>query len=167
MPIVFAGRVFSVDVETVRSPDGREHRLEIVRHRPSVVLLPMPDDHHVILVRQYRPSVHRELWELPAGSTNEGESAESAAARECEEEVVLVPGRIERLRSVFPAPGFCDEELVYFRLSDLRPPPPDSPHHPDEDEDIHAQVFTIVEARAMSARGDIVDLKTAYGLTLI
>ena len=87
MPIVFEGRVFSVDVETVRLPDGREHRLEIVRHRPSVVLLPMPDDHHVILVRQYRPSVHRELWELPAGSTNEGESAESAAARECEEEV--------------------------------------------------------------------------------
>ncbi len=44
MPIVFEGRVFSVDVETVRLPDGREHRLEIVRHRPSVVLLPMPDD---------------------------------------------------------------------------------------------------------------------------
>ena len=78
-----------------------------------------------------------------------------------------MPGRIERLRSVFPAPGFCDEELVYFRLSDLRASPPDSPHHPDEDEDIHAQVFTIAEARAMSARGDIVDLKTLYGLTLI
>jgi ADP-ribose pyrophosphatase len=167
MAIVFQGRVFSVDVETVRTPEGREHRLEIVRHRPSVVLLPMPDEHHVILIRQYRPSVRRDLWELPAGSTDEGESPESAAARECEEEIVLVPGRIERLRSVFPAPGFCDEELVYFRLSDLRPPPPDSPHKPDDDEDIHAQVFAIAEAKAMAARGDIVDLKTAYGLTLI
>ena len=167
MSIVFKGRVFSVEVAQVTLPNERQATVDVVRHPRSVVLIPIPEPGHVILVRQYRPSVHRELWELPAGSTNEGESAESAAARECEEEVVLVPGRIERLRSVFPAPGFCDEELVYFRLSDLRPPPPDSPHHPDEDEDIHVQVFTIAEARAMSDRGDIVDLKTAYGLTLI
>jgi ADP-ribose pyrophosphatase len=165
--IVFEGRVFSVDVEKVRLPDGREYQLEIIRHRPSVVLLPMPDDDHVILVRQYRPSVRRDLWELPAGSTDPGESPESAAARECEEEIGLVPGRIDRLRGLFPAPGFCDEELIYFRVSDLRPPPPDSPHHPDEDEDIHAQVFTIADAKAMATRGEIFDLKTAYGLTLI
>jgi ADP-ribose pyrophosphatase len=165
--IVFEGRVFSVDVEKVRLPDGREYQLEIIRHRPSVVLLPMPDDDHVILVRQYRPSVRRDLWELPAGSTDPGESPESAAARECEEEIGLVPGRIDRLRGLFPAPGFCDEELIYFRVSDLRPPPPDSPHHPDEDEDIHAQVFTIANAKAMATRGEIFDLKTAYGLTLI
>ena len=66
-----------------------------------------------------------------------------------------------------PAPGFCDEVLIYFRLSDLREPDPDSPHAPDEDEEIQAQVFTIAEAKAMVDRGDIIDLKTAYGLTLI
>ena len=78
-----------------------------------------------------------------------------------------MPGRLERIRGLFPAPGFCDEELIYFRVSDLRAPDPDSPHAPDEDEDIHAEVFTIAEARAMAARGDIIDLKTAYGLTLL
>jgi ADP-ribose pyrophosphatase len=165
--IVFEGRVFSVDVETLRLPDGGEHQVETVRHRPSVVLLPMQDDDHIILVRQYRHSIRRQIWELPAGSLDPGESAESAAARECEEEIALVPGQIERLGGIFPAPGFCDEELIYFRLSDLRPPPPDSPHKPDADEDIEAQVFTIAEAKAMAARGEIVDLKTAYGLTLI
>lgn len=167
MAIVFAGRVFSVDVETIQLPDGRAHRVETVRHRPSVVLLPMTDDHHVVLVRQYRHSIGREIWELPAGSLDPGESAEAAAARECEEEIALVPGRIEWIREVVPAPGFCDEALIYFRVSDLREPAPDSPHKPDDDEDIHAQVFTIAEAKAMAARGEIVDLKTAYGLTLI
>ena len=38
---------------------------------------------------------------------------------------------------------------------------------PDADEDIEAHVFTIAEAKAMAARGEIIDLKTAYGLTLI
>jgi ADP-ribose pyrophosphatase len=88
-------------------------------------------------------------------------------ARECEEEIGLVPGRIERVRGLYPAPGFCDEELIFYRVSELRLPRPDSPHHPDEDEDIRPQAFTIAEARAMVQRGDIIDLKTAYGLTLI
>ena len=57
--------------------------------------------------------------------------------------------------------------MIFFRATDLRPPAPDSPHKPDEDESIKARVFTIQEAKAMAARGDIVDLKTAYGLTLI
>lgn len=167
MSIVYAGRVFSVEVEHVRLPNGRDYRVETVRHPPSVVLLPMQDADRVILVRQYRHSVRREMWELPAGSLDAGESAESAAARECEEEIALVPGRIERLKGFFPAPGFCDEELIFFRLSDFRPRLPDSPHTPDEDESIHARIFTIADARAMVARGEIVDLKTAYGLTLI
>jgi ADP-ribose pyrophosphatase len=165
--IVFEGRVFSIDVETLRLPDGSDHQVETVRHRPSVVLLPMLDDDHVILIRQYRHSIRRQIWELPAGSLDPGEAAESAARRECEEEIALVPGQVDRLRGVFPAPGFCDEELIYFRVSDLRPPAPDSPHRPDADEDIEPQVFTIGEARAMAARGEIIDLKTLYGLTLI
>jgi ADP-ribose pyrophosphatase len=165
--IVFEGRVFSVDVETLRLPDGGDHQVETVRHRPSVVLLPMQDDDHVILIRQYRHSIRRPIWELPAGSLEPGEAAEAAARRECEEEIALVPGRVDRLRGVFPAPGFCDEELIYFRVSGFRPPPADSPHRPDPDEDIEAQVFTIAEARTMAARGEIIDLKTLYGLTLI
>jgi ADP-ribose pyrophosphatase len=165
--IVFEGRVFSIDVETLQLPGGGEYHVETVRHRPSVVLLPMQDDDHIILIRQYRHSIRRPIWELPAGSLEPGEAAESAARRECEEEIALVPGQVDRLRGVFPAPGFCDEELIYFRVSGLRPPPPDSPHRPDPDEDIEAQVFTIAEARTMAARGEIIDLKTLYGLTLI
>jgi ADP-ribose pyrophosphatase len=167
MPIVFRGRVFSVEVDRVKLPNGREHEVAIVRHPPSVVLIPMHDAGHVILVRQYRHSLAREIWELPAGSLDPGETAEAAAARECEEEIVLRPGRIERIASFWPAPGFCDEELIFFRVSNLQTPPADSPHHPDEDEQIHVGTFTIADAKAMVARGDIVDLKTAYGLTLI
>src|SRR5688572_25643836 len=140
MPLVYEGRVFSVEVGRRQFPDGREHDVAVVRHRPSVVIIPMKDDAHVILIRQYRPAIDRELWELPAGTLNPGEAADAAAARECEEEIALVPGRIERLRGLFPAPGFCDEELIFYRAWDLRPPPPDSPHRADEDEVIRPQI---------------------------
>jgi ADP-ribose pyrophosphatase len=167
MEIVYKGRVFSVEVGRQRFPNGTDHEVAVVRHPPSVVLLPMQDDGRVILIRQYRPSVGRELWEVPAGSIEPGESAAAAAARECEEEIGLTPHRVERLGGLFPAPGFCDEELIFFRVSDLRPPAPELHHRPDEDEDITAQPFTIAESRAMVVRGEIVDLKTAYGLTLV
>jgi ADP-ribose pyrophosphatase len=167
MPIVYKGRVFTVEVDRKRFPNGTEHEVAIVRHPPSVVLVPIQEDGRVILIRQYRASVDREMWEIPAGSVNYGESPDEAAVRECEEEIGLVPGRIERVRGLYPTPGFCDEELIFYRVSDLRRPPADSTRKPDDDEDITSRAVTIEDARAMVARGEIIDLKTAYGLTLI
>jgi ADP-ribose pyrophosphatase len=164
---VYAGRVFSVEVEQVELQSGRRTELATVRHRPSVVLLPVRDDGRIVMIRQYRHALGRDLWELPAGGIEDGESPEAAAARECEEEIGEMPARVERLASLFPVPGYCDEEMIFFRASGLRPPAADSTHRPDEDEHIAAEVMTLDRARAMVARGEIVDLKTAYGLTLI
>jgi ADP-ribose pyrophosphatase len=164
--IVFNSRVFAVEVDRRRFPNGSEHEVTIVRHRPSVVLIPLQADGRVVMIRQYRPSVDAELWELPAGRLRSDEEPEAAAVRECAEETGLIPDRIERLCSLFPAPGFCDEELIFFRAWALRVPPPGS-HQPDEDEFIQVQAYTVEEARAMVRRREIIDLKTAYGLTLI
>ena len=44
MPIVFRGRVFSVEVGRTKFPNGQEHDVEIVRHSESVVLIPVEDE---------------------------------------------------------------------------------------------------------------------------
>lgn len=167
MAVIYKGRVFSVEVERRRFPNGREHEVEIVRHAASVVLIPIEADGRVVIVKQYRAPLDRDTWEFPAGRLNEGEPAEDAARRECEEEIGRVPHRLERLCGLYAAPGFCDEELIFFRATNLQPPAPDSPHKPDEDEDITTRAVSVAEARAMLERGEIVDLKTAYALTLI
>ena len=167
MPIVFKSRVFDVEVDQRRQPDGRAREVVIVRHRPSVVLIPVDDDGRLILVRQYRAPLDRYTWEFPAGGVELGEFVEAAAARECEEEIGLVPGRLEHLGSWYPVPGYCDEQMIFFRLSQLRPPAPDSPHKPDEDEEIETKTLSIDEVRAMANRGEIVDMKTAFALTFL
>ena len=167
MAIVYKGRVFSVDVEAVQGPGDRTHEVATIRHAPSVVLIPVLDDGRVVMIRQFRHSGGRDLWEMPAGGIEPGESAEAAASRECEEETGLAPSRLERLGALFPAPGYCDEEMIFFRVSGLGPPAKDSPHRPDEDEAIAVHPMTVADAKAMVARGDIVDLKTAYALALI
>src|SRR5512142_2732240 len=89
--LAFDGKIFKVHVDRVRFPHGRDVSLEVVRHPPSVVLVPMPEPGKVVLVKQFRYPVSVWLWELPAGSIDPGESPEAAARRECHEEIGLLP----------------------------------------------------------------------------
>lgn len=164
---VYEGRIFRVDVDRVQLPSGHTVSMDIVRHPGSVVLIPMPAPDRIILVRQYRYTIDRWIWELPAGSLKPGEDPNLAAARECEEEIGLVPTSVRRMRSFYPTPGFCDEEMIFYRCTDLQEPAPDSTAKKDEDEDLEPRVFSIDEARELFRTGEIVDLKTAVGLTLI
>src|SRR5204862_4484801 len=75
MPIVYKSRVFSVEEARMHFPDGQAHNVSVVRHPPSVVIIPMTDRDHVVLIRQYRPAIARVIWELPAGSMDPGETA--------------------------------------------------------------------------------------------
>lgn len=162
---VFRGKVFNVDRDRARMPNGREVTVDVVRHSKSVVLVPMPDPGHVTLVKQYRYAVNTSLWELPAGSVDEGETPEGAARRECHEEIGVVPATVVRLSALYPTPGYCDEQMVFFRLSGLTTI--DEQAHVDEDEDIEAKTFELREVRDMIRRGEIVDMKTIVGLALI
>ena len=159
------GRVFDVDRDRVRMPNGREVTVDIVRHTKSVVLVPIPEPQHVILIRQYRYAINQFLWELPAGSVDPGETPEQAARRECHEEIGQIPDTIVRLAALVPTPGYCDEEMLFFRVSGLSVP--DEAAAVDEDEDIESKTFTLAEARDMIRRGEIVDMKTVVGLGLI
>ena len=162
---VFDGKVFEIDRDRVRMPNGREVTVDIVRHARSVVLLPVPNPGHIVLIRQYRYAVNRWLWELPAGSVDPEEEPEAAARRECHEEIGQVPETVVRLAAFLPTPGYCNEEMVFFRLSGLTVA--DEPAEADEDEDIEPRTFTIADAREMVRRGEIVDMKTVVGLGLL
>jgi ADP-ribose diphosphatase len=162
---VFKGKVFSVDRDRVRLPHGRETTQDVVRHSTSVVIAPVPEPGRIILIRQYRYPINAWLWELPAGSVDEGETPEQAAARECHEEIGLLPSTIVRLSALYPTPGYCDEEMIFFRVSSLEEPPEAAAV--DEDEDIEAREFELREAREMVRRGEIVDMKTIVGLGLL
>jgi ADP-ribose pyrophosphatase len=159
------GAVFDVDRDRVRMPNGREVVVDVVRHPRSVVLVPVPEPGHVILIRQFRHAVNRWLWELPAGSVDPGEEPEAAARRECHEEIGLIPETLVRLAALLPTPGYCDEEMLFFRASGLSTP--DEAAALDEDEDLQPQTFALPEAREMVRRGEIIDMKTVVGLSMI
>jgi len=164
---VYDGKIFRVERDRVRLPNGREATLEIVRHRGSVVLLPIPEPGRVILVRQYRYAVGEHLWELAAGSLEPGEDPAEGAARECEEETGWVPADAELVGRFYPTPGYCDELMNFYRLTGLARRTEGTAAIPDDDEDLEVRSFTLEELTQMVRAGEIRDMKTAVGLGLL
>lgn len=118
--VVHTGQVFTTVRDQIALPNGEQTTLDIVRHPASVILLPMPDDAHLVLVQQYRYAIDRWIWELPAGNVEPGENLETAARRECHEEIGQIPKRVERIANLYPTPGYPDELMVFFALLDLQ-----------------------------------------------
>lgn len=163
--VIYAGRVFRVERDLVRFPNGRDVAMEAVRHRGSVVLIPEPAPGEVILIRQFRYVIRRWIWELPAGSLERGEAPDRAARRECIEEVGWRPTRLRRLGGYYPSPGFCDERMNFYLCQGLVRPR--RPAAVDPDEQIEPRTFAVRDVWRMIGRGEILDMKTVLGLTLL
>jgi ADP-ribose pyrophosphatase len=158
---VFSGRVFDVTVDTVREGDKTYVR-EVVHHRGSAVILPAFDDGTIALVRQYRHPTVKYMLELPAGGLDDRERPEAAAARELEEELGLVAGKLEKLCEFFVSPGFCAEKMWLYLATDLTETAP----RPEDDEVIEVVRLPITRALQMITDGEIEDAKTIIGLML-
>lgn len=164
---IYRGRIFTVQTEALTLPGGQDFTAEIIRHPGSVVIIPVTGAGDIVLVRQYRPAIGRSAWELPAGSLEPGEDVAAAAGRECQEEIGLIPSTLTPLGSFFPTPGYCDEEMNFFRADGLRTPTAAEAARPDDDEDIEARPFAADVIRQMITTGEVIDLKTVAGLALL
>ncbi len=161
---VHKGSVFKTTQDRVKLPNGRETTLDVIRHPPSVILIPILDSEKVILVRQYRYALDKWIWELPAGNVEPGETLDAAARRECAEETGRIPSTVKQVGTFFPIPGYCDEKMYFYLVTKLRPT---KSFKLDRDEILTPHVFPLEEAKNMVSNGTIIDMKTALGLTLV
>jgi ADP-ribose pyrophosphatase len=157
----YDGRVISVRVDEVEMPSGRRVVYEIVEHGGAVVMVPVMDDATVLMVRQFRQAVGRELLELPAGTIEKGETPEACARRELAEEVGQAAARWDRLITFFPSPGILTEEMHVFLARDLRPTSAER-----EEEDLRVEAMSLREARHRIDTGEIRDAKSVIGILL-
>ena len=158
---IFRGRVFDVTVDTVREGETTYKR-EVVHHPGSAVIIPAFPDGTIALVRQYRHPAVRYLLEAPAGTLNRGERPEEGAARELEEELGFVAGRLEKLSEFFVSPGFCEEKMWLYLATDMTK----TAQRLEEDELLDVVRLPVQQALEMITDGEIEDAKTIIGLML-
>ncbi|HEY7093066.1 MAG TPA: NUDIX hydrolase, partial [Ktedonobacterales bacterium] len=166
---VFHGDLIAVRVETVSSPGGHVQRYEIVEHPDAVAIVALRSDSaggdpQVALVRQSRPALGRETWELPAGlaRADEREEPQRAAERELREETGAIARTWRQLAREYPSPGFSTEAITIFLATDL-----DMDESPSRDPDILAvEWLPFSQALERTRSSQIEDGKTLLGLTL-
>jgi len=118
---VFEGRALKLRIDTVKTADGRESTREIVEHSECIVIAAVDGDDNILLVRQYRKAIEKELLEMPAGGIDPGEDAVTAVRREMQEETGYLPGQVARLGGFYSAPGYCTEYLHLYLATGLTP----------------------------------------------
>ena len=151
--------LFRVTEDQARDGSGFEIKRAVVRHAGSAVVMAFDGRGRVLLVRQFRLPVNKNLWELPAGCLDEGETALQAAKRELIEETGYRARSWKKIASFWPSPGYVSEQMTIFLARDLT----EGEAAPMHDEKIETRWFAKNELDGLIGSGKIHDGKTLIG----
>ncbi|HEX4039340.1 MAG TPA: NUDIX hydrolase [Acidobacteriaceae bacterium] len=159
--VVYEGRLFRVELDEIREPNGKEVSRELIRHNGSAVILALDRgkskrDPLVLIERQYRHAAKQSLYEVPAGKMEDGEDHLAAAQRELEEETGYRAKKWTKLVRYFASPGFLGEWMQVFLAEELTA----GEARPEEDESFELQFVPLSEMLRLIAAGKILDGKT-------
>jgi len=157
---VYEGRAVKLRVDTVKLPNGRQTSREIVEHENCVAIVALDDADNILLVKQFRKPVEKELLEIPAGGINPGEAPEDSVRREMREETGFLPQKVAKLGGFYSSPGFCTEYLYLYLATDLV----HRPLQAEDSESISLVRVPLLEIPGLIASGAICDAKSIAGL---
>ena len=157
---VFRGRLLHVKRDVVRLPDGETAEREYIEHPGAVMILPFLDTGELVMERQYRYPLRRDILELPAGKIDAGEATLVCAKRELLEETGYVASSWRYVATIHPVVGYSSERIEIFLARGLT----HQGANPDHGE--HLEVFKLPLDTALEwvREGRITDAKTVAGL---
>lgn len=152
----YKGVIIDVDLDRAQLPNGRIAAREVARHPGGAAALPLNGDGTVTLVRQYRYPMGQVLTEIPAGKLEPGEDPREGILRELHEEIGARADELIELGTIYPSPGFCQEELHLYLARGLTY----GACQPDEDEFLEVLRVPFDELLEQVMNGTIRDGKT-------
>ena len=165
--VVAKSNIVTVRRDTVRMPDGQEADRDVVEHPGAVAVLAVDDAGRVLLIRQYRHPVGRQLWEIPAGLRDvPGEPLVETAQRELLEEAGYIAADWHVLTDIFTSPGFSNERLRIFLAMKLTHVPEAERDYVPNHEEAHLKIewapLDVVVSRFLA--GELHNGVTAVGV---
>lgn len=160
---IYDGRILKLRLDTVKLPSGRVTKREIVEHDDSIAIVAIDGDDNVLLVKQFRKAVEKEVLEIPAGGIEPEEEPVAAVKRELREETGFLPQRVERIGGFYTSPGYSSEFLHLFVASDLTP----AKLQAEDTESIKVERVPISRILELIRTGTINDAKSVAGLLML
>ncbi|MFN3532311.1 MAG: NUDIX hydrolase [Candidatus Brocadia sp.] len=161
--IIYSGIKINVRKDEIILDDGRKVMREVIEHPGSAAIIPFISDDEIILIQQYRHAVKETLYEIPAGTLDQGESFFECAGRELEEEIGYRAGALEPLIILYPSPGILSETMHLFKATHLVK----TQTNYQMDESIKGIVqVKLSDALEMVKKGKIKDAKTVCSILM-
>src|SRR3974390_2997726 len=157
---VFRGRIVTVNVETVRLPNGHVTDLDIIHHPGGAAVVAINSAGQVCLIRQFRHAAGGWIWELTAGKLERQDPPLTTAQRELVEEAGASARSWTSLGTYVSSPGVFTEIVHLYLARELQSV--NMSHEAGELIEVHWIDFEKACSRALD--GDINDGKTALGL---
>lgn len=100
--------IFTVQSQHLAFSNGTQVHYErlLGSENGAVLIIPVTDNHELLLIREYGAGVGRYELGFPKGKIDPGETWKEAAIRESQEEICYRPGKVELLDSVSLASGY-------------------------------------------------------------
>ncbi len=157
---IYKGRIVRLFNDEVLLDSGRKTQREVVEHNGVVACLPFINRNDVILINQYRYPVKKELFEIPAGIIERGETPRDAVKRELLEETGYSSNNIEYLLKFYTSPGYSTEIIHLYFAYNLKREIPNT----DYDEEISIKLISLQRCIDMIKEGEICDAKTIIAI---
>lgn len=122
-------KTIDIFIDRVRKPSGRETNRLIINYPETVAIVPIINN-KIVLVKQFRYPIQKEVFELPSGKIDQGETPIEACKRELLEETGYEAESVENFCNFYPAAGISTEYCHFFIATDLVKS--DIPVDPDE-----------------------------------
>jgi ADP-ribose pyrophosphatase len=157
---VFSGRLLHVYFDEVRLPDGEMATREWIKHPGASAVVPIFENGDVMMIKQFRYPMSQIFYEVPAGKIDPGETADSTAHRELQEEAGLSCKSYQYIGHYYPGIGYSDEIIHLYTAWDIT----SLAQKVDDDEFVINERLPFKEAVEMVHSGEIADGKTMVAL---
>lgn len=158
--VIHQARPITLAALNVQNSSGSQREYLTVEHPGAVVIVPQLSEHEVLLLRQFRVSLNRYIFEFPAGTLDPNETPLDCAKRELIEETGYQAAEWIPLGTTVPAPGFCNEVQHLFLARQLTP----GPSALEEDEVIEPIAVSLDALTKLINSGELEDGKSLAAL---
>ena len=158
--LVYDGKLLKVRSDIARLPDGGTAEREFIEHPGAVAVIALTDAGELVMERQYRYPLGRDMIEIPAGKIDPEEDPLATARRELKEETGYTAAEWRHVATIHIAIAYSNEHIEIYLAKGLR-------HEGAKlDDEEFLEIFTLPLATALAwvREGKITDSKTVSGL---